>query len=310
MDEQFSEQHAPSNPFPIPDLGRLVRPLVVPPGKTISLASDFDPGYKAHYLEKDDADRDLQEAIRALAIYQGMLYAQDTHALLIILQAMDAAGKDSTIRHVLSGINPQGCRVYSFKAPSIEELDHGFLWRCSNVLPRRGNICVFNRSYYEDVLITRVHPELMGSRQLPKALIDEEIWYRRFREINAFEDYLVNNGTVVLKFFLNVSKSEQKDRLLERVGRPEKNWKYSVKDVIERSYWNDYMAAYEAMFNHTSTAIAPWYIIPADHKWFTRLAVAAVIYTKLKEMNLSYPSLSAQQEAELLNARSMLEQQD
>lgn len=309
MANHSSTADSPSNPFPISSLGDLIRPFAVPPGKSISLADDYDPGFKAHYLKKSDAKDELKKAIQALANYQDRLYAQDTHALLIILQAMDAAGKDSTIKHVMTGINPQGCQVHNFKVPSNEELDHGFLWRCSNALPRRGQISIFNRSYYEDVLVTRVHPELLHRRQLPTGLIDKEIWYHRYSEINAFEDYLVNNGTIVLKFFLNISKKEQKERLLDRVDRPEKNWKYSVKDAIERTFWSDYMAAYEDMFNHTSTALAPWYIIPADHKWFTRLVVAATIYTKLKDMKLAYPTLSCEQRADLKQARAMIEQQ-
>lgn len=310
MDDHPSGTDRKPKPFPIKSLDDLISPFMVPPAKKVSLAHDYDPGFKADYLEKSEAKNELQEGIQALAAYQDMLYAQDTHALLIIFQAMDAAGKDSTIKHVMSGINPQGCQVHNFKTPSTEELDHGFLWRCTRALPRRGQICIFNRSYYEDVLVTRVHPEMLHCRQLPPNLIDEEIWERRYSEINAFEDYLVNNGTIVLKFFLNVSKKEQKERLLERVDRPEKNWKYSMKDAIERTYWDDYMSAYEAMINRTSTVLAPWYIIPANHKWFTRLAVAAIIYTKLREMNLAYPSLSAQQREELQQARSMLEQQD
>jgi PPK2 family polyphosphate:nucleotide phosphotransferase len=310
MTDHPSGTQSTPNPFPIKSLDDLVGPFVVPPAEKVSLANDYDPGFKAHYLEKSEAENDLQQAIQALATYQDMLYAQDTHALLIIFQAMDAAGKDSTIKHVMSGINPQGCQVHNFKTPSTEELDHGFLWRCTNVLPRRGQICIFNRSYYEDVLVTRVHPELLQCRQLPPGLLDAEIWKRRYSEINAFEDYLVNNGTIVLKFFLNVSKREQKERLLERVDRPEKNWKYSINDAKERKYWDDYMSAYEAMFNRTSTVLAPWHVIPADHKWFTRLVVAATIYTKLKSMNLAYPSLSGQQKADLRQARSMIEQQD
>ena len=263
--------------------------------------------YKVDYLKKSDAKRDLKKGIKAIAEYQEILYAQDTHALLIIFQAMDAAGKDSTIKHVMSGINPQGFQVYSFKAPSLEELDHDYLWRCSKALPERGRIGIFNRSYYEEILVTRVHPEILEQRQIPSSLIDEKIWKQRFEEINNFEKHLVNNGTVILKFFLNVSKEEQKQRFLERIERPEKNWKFSTNDAKEREFWDDYMAVYEDMFNHTSTELAPWHIISADHKWFTRLAVAGIIYAKLKELNLHYPKVSQEKHLELLQAKVMLE---
>jgi PPK2 family polyphosphate:nucleotide phosphotransferase len=233
----------------------------------------------------------------------------NAHAVLIIFQAMDAAGKDSTIKHVMSGINPQGCQVHSFKAPSTEELNHDYLWRCSKALPERGKIGIFNRSYYEEILVTRVHPEILEQRSLPANLIDKDVWQRRFEEINNFEKHLVNNGTIILKFFLNVSKEEQKERFLERIDRPEKNWKFSVDDAKERALWDDYMTVYEDMFNHTSTKYAPWYIIPADHKWFTRLTVAAIIYTQLKELNLQYPTVSEEKHQELLQARKVLEEQ-
>ena len=222
---------------------------------------------------------------------------------------MDAAGKDSTIKHVMSGINPQGCQVHSFKAPSTEELNHDYLWRCSKALPERGQIGIFNRSYYEEILVTRVHPEILEQRPLPAHLIDKHIWWRRFEEINNFKKYLVENGTIILKFFLNVSKEEQKERFLERIDRPEKNWKFSVNDAKERARWDDYMAVYEDMFNHTSTASAPWYVIPADHKWFTRLVVAGIIYTQLQELNLSYPQVNEAKHQELLQAKTMLESQ-
>ncbi len=284
-----------------------MRPLMVPPRPKISLTKDYDPGYKAHYLKKSDAKRDLQEVIEALAQCQDKLYAQNTYSLLIIFQAMDAAGKDSTIKHVMSGINPQGFQVYSFKAPSTEELDHDYLWRCSKALPERGRIGIFNRSYYEEILVTRVHPEIMEQRQLPPSLIDQHLWEQRFEEINNFENYLVKNGTVILKFFLNVSKEEQKQRFLERIDRPEKNWKFSTNDAKERAFWDDYMTVYEDMFNHTSTEWAPWHVISADHKWFTRLAVAGIIYAQLKELNLHYPKVSKEKHQELLQAKAMLE---
>ena len=222
---------------------------------------------------------------------------------------MDAAGKDSTIKHVMSGINPQGCQVHSFKAPSTEELDHDYLWRCSKALPERGQIGIFNRSYYEELLVTQVHPDILEQRPLPTNLINKHIWQRRFEEINNFEKYLVDNGTIILKFFLNAFKEEQKERFLERIDRPEKNWKFSVNAAKERVFWDDYMTVYEDMFNHTSTAWAPWYVIPADHKWFTRLVVASIIYTQLKELNLSYPKISEAKHQELLQAKEMLESQ-
>lgn len=307
MTKHHSHKDSSLNLFDIKSHTEFMRPFLVPPDPKISLTKDYDPDYKAHYLKKSDAKRDLQEGIKAIAEYQDILYAQDTHALLIIFQAMDAAGKDSTIKHVMSGINPQGFQVYSFKAPSLEELDHDYLWRCSKALPERGRIGIFNRSYYEEILVTRVHPEILEQRQIPPSLIDEKIWKQRFEEINNFEKHLVNNGTVILKFFLNVSKEEQKQRFLERIERPEKNWKFSTNDAKEREFWDDYMAVYEDMFNHTSTELAPWHIISADHKWFTRLAVAGIIYAKLKELNLHYPKVSQEKHLELLQAKVMLE---
>jgi len=307
-------EHQSNNLFPIQKLDDLIRPfivlpeqIIVPPKRKISLAKDYDPGYKADHLKKSKAKGQLKEGIEALAEYQDVLYAQNTHAVLIIFQAMDAAGKDSTIKHVMSGINPQGCQVHSFKAPSTEELNHDYLWRCSKALPERGRIGIFNRSYYEEILVTRVHPEILEQRPLPMSIIDNNIWKRRFEEINNFEKHLVNNGTIILKFFLNVSKEEQKERFLERINRPEKNWKFSVNDAKERAFWDDYMSVYEDMFNHTSTKYAPWYIIPADHKWFTRLVVAGIIYTQLKELNLKYPDVSKEQHQELLQAKEILE---
>ena len=251
-------EHQSNNLFPIKKLDDLIRPFIVPPEQKISLAKDYDPGYKADHLKKSKAKGQLKEGIEALAEYQDVLYAQNTHAVLIIFQAMDAAGKDSTIKHVMSGINPQGCQVHSFKAPSTEELNHDYLWRCSKALPERGRIGIFNRSYYEEILVTRVHPEILEQRPLPMSIIDNNIWERRFEEINNFEKHLVNNGTIILKFFLNVSKEEQKERFLERINRPEKNWKFSENDAKERRFWDDYMSVYEDMFNHTSTKYAPW----------------------------------------------------
>lgn len=288
-------------------LDQIIKTFVVPSGKTISLKQDYDPAYTADYLNKEDAQKMLQDGIEQLAKYQDILYAQNTYAVLIIFQAMDAAGKDSTIKHVMSGINPQGCQVFSFKVPSAEELDHDYLWRYFKALPERGRIGIFNRSYYEEVLVVRVHPEILERQQLPSAAKGKGIWQRRFEEINNFEKYLVSNGVIVLKFFLNLSKQEQKKRFLKRINQPEKNWKFSSSDVKERAYWDDYMAAYEDVFNHTSTKWAPWYVIPADHKWFTRLSVAAVIDRTLESLNLQYPTLSQEHRQELLEAKEMLE---
>jgi PPK2 family polyphosphate:nucleotide phosphotransferase len=281
--------------------------FIVPPGAKISLLQEYDPAYKTNFHDKTDADKKLQLGIEQLATYQDILYAQNNYALLIIFQAMDAAGKDSTIKHVMSGINPQGCQVFSFKNPSAEELDHDYLWRTMKSLPERGRIGIFNRSYYEEVLVVRVHPEILQKQQLPQIPPGNQIWKQRFEEINNFEKYLVNNGIIVLKFFLNVSKSEQKKRFLQRIDSPEKNWKFSVNDVRERGFWDDYMKAYEEIFNHTSTEWAPWYIIPADRKWFTRLIVADIICSKLKSLNLKYPTVSAESQQQLLQAREMLE---
>ena len=266
--------------------------FLVRPNTKISLATDFNPADTADYKKKQDANGKLEQDIGRLAQFQDVLYAQNTYALLLIFQAMDAAGKDSTIKHVMSGVNPQGCQVFSFKAPSVEELDHDYLWRSMKALPERGRIGIFNRSYYEEVLVVRVHPELLAQQQLPQSAKTKDIWTRRFEEINHFERYLVNNGIVILKFFLNVSKQEQKQRFLDRINRPEKNWKFSMSDVKERQHWDSYMAAYEDVFNHTSTPWAPWHIIPADHKWFTRLAVADILCRQLEALDLAYPTVS------------------
>jgi PPK2 family polyphosphate:nucleotide phosphotransferase len=280
--------------------------FIVPPDSKIKL-KDYDPGYIDGLLDKAAAQTELQKGVAKLATYQDILYAQNTYALLIIFQAMDAAGKDSTLKHVMSGINPQGCQVYSFKSPSAEELDHDYLWRSMRALPERGRIGIFNRSYYEEVLVVRVHPELLDLQQLPPEAKGKKIWENRFEEINNFEKYLVNNGIIVLKFFLNVSKDEQKKRFLDRIDQPEKNWKFSVSDAKERGFWDDYMSAYEDVFKHTSTDWAPWYIIPADHKWFTRLVVADIIASKLKSLSLAYPTMTKKHQQELLEAKKVLE---
>jgi PPK2 family polyphosphate:nucleotide phosphotransferase len=282
--------------------------LIVVPSSKIKL-TDYDTKYTESYKSKQEAVQKLSDDILKLQQYQDVLYAQNTYALLIIFQAMDAAGKDGTIKHVMSGVNPQGCQVFSFKTPSVEELDHDYLWRCFKCLPERGRIGIFNRSYYEEVLVVRVHPEFLEKEQLPPEAKTKDIWKQRFEEINNFEKYLVNNGVIVLKFFLNLSQEEQKKRFLERLEMPQKNWKFSVNDAKEREFWDDYMKAYEETLNHTSTPWAPWYIIPADHKWFTRLAVADIICVKLKELNLKYPKVTEEQKQELRTIKALLENQ-
>lgn len=282
--------------------------MVVKPGTNVNL-QDFNPGFTGNF-DKDEAKALLRQGVQDLARYQDVLYAQNTYALLLIFQAMDAAGKDSTIKHVMSGINPQGCQVFSFKQPSSEELDHDYLWRSFKALPERGNIGIFNRSYYEEVLVVRVHPELLAQQQIPKRVKSDRIWQQRFEDINNFEKYLTNNGIVVMKFFLNVSKEEQKKRFLKRINRPDKNWKFSLADVRERAYWDDYRAAYEDVFTYTSTDWAPWHVIPADHKWFTRLVVANLISHKLQSLNLAYPELEENHLERLREAKVMLESEE
>jgi len=279
---------------------------MVPAGKPVSL-KEFDPDDTGNYADKDAAAKDLAEDIRRLAELQDVLYAQNSHAVLIIVQAMDAAGKDSIIKHVMSGVNPQGCQVFSFKSPSTEELDHDYLWRCLKALPERGRIGIFNRSYYEEVLVVRVHPEYLQRQGLPPEALKGDIWKHRYDDINAVERYLVRNGVVILKFFLNVSKKEQKERFLKRIDTPEKNWKFSLSDVKERGFWNDYMHAYEEMLQNTSTTEAPWYVIPADHKWYSRALVAECIVRRLQDLDLHYPVLGAAQVEELAKAREMLQ---
>ncbi|MFM8293902.1 MAG: polyphosphate kinase 2 family protein [Microcystaceae cyanobacterium] len=288
------------------DKKALINHLMVPTDQTISLAHDYDPAYQIKDLTKDDANELLQKAIAEMTELQDKLYAQDTYGVLILFQALDAAGKDGTIKHVMSGINPQGCDVHSFKTPSAEELNHDYLWRSAKVLPERGRISIFNRSYYEEVLVVRVHPDFLAQQKIPSKDQGKEFWKNRFEQINNFEKYLVDNGIIVLKFFLNLSKDEQKKRFLERIDLPEKNWKFSVNDLKERAFWDDYMNAYEDLFNHTSTPWAPWYVIPANHKWVTHLSVGSVISEKLKSLNLAYPSVSEEFKQALLNAKKTL----
>jgi PPK2 family polyphosphate:nucleotide phosphotransferase len=284
--------------------------LIAPPGKKIKLARDFATSWKeGRAFGKDEAAKRLQEGVQLLSEFQSKLYAQNRYALLINLQAMDAAGKDGTIKHVMSGINPQGCRVTSFKAPSAEELDHDYLWRHAKALPERGHIGIFNRSYYEEVLVVRLRPEYLEKQQLPSSVKGRKIWRRRFEQINNFEKYLSENGIVVLKIFLNVSNEEQRQRLLERIDDPAKNWKFSTEDVKNRRLWRKYMQAYEDCFNHTSTPWAPWYIVPADQKPFCRLLVALLIYQSLNTLKLEYPEVSKERRAELLSIRKVLERE-
>jgi PPK2 family polyphosphate:nucleotide phosphotransferase len=280
--------------------------FVVPHDQEISLA-DYSPRYTHHFQDESQAKEKLQEDIKQLSHLQDVLYAQHSHSVLIVFQALDAAGKDGTIKHVMSGLNPQGCSVATFKAPSAEELSHDYLWRCVTRLPERGKIGVFNRSYYEEVIVVRVHHELLDRENLPAQLVDDKIWKKRFARINDFEKHLSENGTLIMKFFLNVSKEEQGRRLLDRLEKPEKNWKYSANDIKERAFWDSYMAAYEAAFNHTSNHHAPWYIIPADHKWFTRVAVADIIIERLKDLKLKYPTPDEKQKDEIEQAKMILQ---
>lgn len=270
--------------------------------------SDHPTDFTGDYTDKADAVRNLEENVQRLRKLQDVLYAQDRYSLLVIFQAMDAAGKDGAIEHVMSGVNPQGCHVVSFKQPSSEEQDHDFLWRCQKALPERGKIGIFNRSHYEEVLVVRVHPEILQSSQLPRELKeDKNIWKKRFGHIRDWEQHLSENGTHILKFFLNVSKKEQKRRFLDRIDEPEKNWKFSMGDVRERAHWKEYMNAYREALGATSTDAAPWYIIPADKKWFTRLAVSEIIVKKLESMDLHYPIVTEEHKLDLIEARKALE---
>jgi PPK2 family polyphosphate:nucleotide phosphotransferase len=274
-------------------------------GKDFKL-KHFDPTSTAHIHSKEHAQELLAKGISEMTEFQDKLYAQGRWALLLIFQAMDAAGKDGTIKHVMSGVNPQGCQVYSFKQPSSEDLNHDYLWRTTKCLPERGHIGIFNRSYYEEVLVVRVHPEILKNERLPEPLVTKDIWQQRFDDISCFEDHLANNGVVVRKFFLNLSKKEQKRRFLERLDKPDKNWKYSAADIKERQCWDDYMTAYEEMIGATSTKRSPWYVVPADNKWYTHLVVAAAIVDTLKELKLDYPKVAADKRKELLAAKTEL----
>ena len=283
------------------------KPFRVTDGKNFSLRK-HDPGETLGLNSEDKprAKEALENGVRALAELQDMLYAQDNSAILLIFQAMDAAGKDGAIKHVMSGVNPQGCQVSSFKAPSAEDLDHDYLWRCMKCLPNRGHIGIFNRSYYEETLVVRVHPEFLSKQKIPPSLITKRIWDERFQDIRGFERYLSRNGIVVVKFFLNLSKDEQKRRFLARADAPEKNWKFSASDMAERAFWDKYQKAYEDMIRNTATKESPWYVVPADNKWFSRVVVAAAVIDTLADLNLAYPRVDKAKLAEIAEARKAL----
>jgi PPK2 family polyphosphate:nucleotide phosphotransferase len=285
---------------------KLSKPYRIESGKGFHL-KDFNPESTGHFRSKEHAQDMLDRGIQEMAELQDKLYAQDVWAVLLIFQAMDAAGKDGAIKHVMSGVNPQGCQVYSFKAPSSEELNHDFLWRTSRRLPERGHIGIFNRSYYEEVLVVRVHSEILKTERVPKSLLGKNLWRERFDDICNFEKYLWHNGVVVRKFFLHVSKQQQKRRFLERLETPEKNWKFSAADVQERRSWDDYASAYAEMIGETSTQHAPWYVIPADNKWYTRVVVAAAIVDTLEELKVAYPIVDGEKKQQLRQAKARLE---
>ena len=287
---------------------RLAKPFRVSKGGHFHL-KDVDPSDTLEFnkdADKSRAQEALMTGITALAELQDKLYAQDKWAVLLIFQAMDAAGKDSAIKHVMSGVNPQGCQVFSFKSPSSEELDHDYLWRCMRRLPNRGQIGIFNRSYYEEVLIVRVHPAFLAKQRIPPGLVGKKIWAKRFEDIRNFEQYLGRNGVVVRKFFLHVSKKEQKRRFLERIDDESKNWKFSSSDTAERDFWDKYMEAYEEMIRETATKQAPWYVVPADNKWFTRVIVAAAVIEALADLDLAYPKVDEKKRRELAAAKTKL----
>jgi PPK2 family polyphosphate:nucleotide phosphotransferase len=285
----------------------LIKPLRVAAGTKVTLAKDFDPGYKAGFLHKKEGKQLLRQGVELLEEYQDRLAAQDSYGLLVVLQALDAGGKDGTIRHVMSGVNPQGVTVHGFKVPSAEELDHDFLWRYAQRLPARGEIGIFNRSHYEEVVVVRVHPENLDRQRLPAVGKGKGVWRRRYREINDWERYLSDNGFRIVKLFLNLSKEEQRTRFLKRLDLPEKNWKFSANDIKERQYWDDYQLAFSEMLSHTSTPWAPWYVIPADHKWFARICVSAIIAKALVDIDPHYPEVSRGARHDLAAARKELE---
>ncbi len=298
-------------PNAIPSLQEILTRCRVAPGEKLDL-DQHDPDWTGDTeLPKKDrkkwAEQHLAQEVAALSEAQELLYAADSWSVLLIFQAMDAAGKDSTIKHVMSGINPQGCQVYSFKHPSAEELDHDFLWRCSNALPERGKIGIFNRSYFEEVLIVKVHPELLTGQRIPGADVNKKLWKERYADINAFERHLTRNGTRIVKFFLHVSPEEQRQRFLARLDDPTKHWKFSLQDMGERAYWNEYMQAYTECLEATSTDWAPWYVIPADHKWMTRMVVAQIVTHSIRSLDLQYPQLTSATVEQLEEARQKLQ---
>jgi len=298
----------------------VVEQFKVPPGKKVDLAA-CEPGWVPKWTQKLE-DKEGKNAVKRqasallednrqkLADMQELLWASDTYSLLIILQGMDAAGKDGLIKHVMSGVNPQGCQVYGFKTPSEEELEHNFLWRCTKALPERGRIGIFNRSYYEDVLIVKVRPEILEKQKLPPGPRNNSFWNKRYEDINTFERHLFRNGTIILKFFLHISKNQQKQRLLKRLEDPDKNWKFSHSDLLERAKWKEYMEAYEDVLAATSTEWAPWYIIPADKKWVTRTSVSDIIVSQIERLNLKYPTLNEEQAAAIKQAKTDIEKED
>ena len=288
-------------------LTNLIDRMRVPPGSKVKLAKDHDPGYKAGWVKKTDGAEYLTLSSELLADYQDRLAAQQTYGVVVVLQGIDAAGKDGMIRHVMSGVNPQGVIVHSFKVPSEEELSHDYLWRSVKHLPARGQIGVFNRSHYEEVLVVRVHPELLERERLPPGARRADIWRRRYRQINDWERYLVESGFRIVKLFLNISREEQRKRFLKRIDRLDKNWKFSAGDIAERARWDDYQLAFSEMLSHTSTESAPWYVIPSDHKWFSRIAVAAVLVNTLMEINPQYPTVGEDERLALEEARVQLE---
>jgi len=296
LDKLIKKAREFSKPFRVSD-GRKFRLKDVDPGDTLKLTTE----------DKPRAKEMLALGVEGLASLQDMLYAQDRWGVLLIFQAMDAAGKDGAIKHVMSGVNPQGCQVFSFKSPTSEDLDHDYLWRCMKRLPERGRIGIFNRSYYEETLIVRVHPEFLAGQKLPPELLTKRIWKDRFQDIRNFERYLSRNGILIRKFFLHVSKKEQKKRFMDRLDNPEKNWKFSQSDVAERKFWNQYTDAYEDTIRNTATVAAPWYVVPADNKWFTRLVVAAAIIDALGSLKLAYPTVGDEKKKELALARKQLE---
>jgi PPK2 family polyphosphate:nucleotide phosphotransferase len=286
-----------------------IAPFLVKPGSRVTLSKDFDPAFKAGVEKKKAGVALVQEGVRLMTEYQARLAAQDTWGVLVVLQALDAAGKDGAIRHVMSGVNPQGVSVHSFKVPSAEELDHDYLWRYARRLPARGEIGIFNRSHYEEVLVVRVHPEILDRQKLPHAANGHGMWRRRYREINDWERHLTDNGFRIVKLFLNLSKEEQRSRFLRRIDLPDHNWKFSAADVAERGHWDDYQEAFSEMLSHTSTDWAPWFVIPADRKWFARIGVAAVLVHALMEIDPRFPAVTDARRAELSKIKEELEAQ-